>query len=76
MERLFRSFKTEWLPSTGYMTAREAQRDISHYLMHQYNWIRPHQFNQGLAPAVKEEKKAPVEAPKNEAAPNGESKKN
>jgi len=31
MERLFRSFKTEWLPSTGYMTAQEAQRDISHY---------------------------------------------
>ena len=56
MERLFRSFKTEWLPSTGYMTAQEAQRDISHYLMHRYNWIRPHQFNQGLAPAVTEEK--------------------
>ena len=56
MERLFRSFKTEWLPSTGYMTAREAQRDISHYLMHRYNWIRPHHFNQGLAPAVAEEK--------------------
>ena len=53
MERLFRSFKTEWLPSTGYMTA---QRDISHYLMHRYNWIRPHQFNHGLAPAVAEEK--------------------
>jgi len=38
------------------MTAQEAQRDISHYLMHWYNWIRPHQFNQGLAPAVAEEK--------------------
>ncbi|WP_423710046.1 hypothetical protein [Undibacterium sp. WLX3042] len=25
-------------------------------LMHRYNWIRPHQFNQGLAPAVTEEK--------------------
>ncbi len=37
MERLFRSFKTEWLPSTGYMTAQEAQRDISHYLMQRYN---------------------------------------
>ena len=34
MERLFRSFNTEWLPSIGYMTAQEAQRDISHYLMH------------------------------------------
>jgi transposase InsO family protein len=56
MERLFRSFKTEWLPSVGYMSAQEAHRDISHYLMHRYNWIRPHQFNDGLAPAVAEEK--------------------
>ncbi|ETU81440.1 hypothetical protein Q054_02248 [Pseudomonas aeruginosa Z61] len=45
MERLFRSLKSEWVPSTGYLTAQEAQRDISHYLMHRYNWIRPHQFN-------------------------------
>ncbi|WP_230948196.1 integrase core domain-containing protein, partial [Burkholderia cepacia] len=56
MERLFRGFKTEWLPSVGYMSAQEAHRDISHYLMHRYNWIRPHQFNDGLAPAVAEEK--------------------
>ena len=56
MERLFRSVKTEWVPSAGYVTAQEAQRDISHYLMHRYNWIRPHQFNQGLPPAVAEEK--------------------
>ncbi|MFX0313933.1 hypothetical protein ACL8ED_30235, partial [Pseudomonas aeruginosa] len=41
---------------TGYLTAQEAQRDISHYLMHRYNWIRPHQFNDGLPPAVAEEK--------------------
>ncbi|WP_319089740.1 IS3 family transposase [Pseudomonas aeruginosa] len=49
MERLFRSLKSEWVPSTGYLTAQEAQRDISHYLMHRYNWIRPHQFNDGVA---------------------------
>ncbi|CDI95334.1 ISPsy24 transposase OrfB [Pseudomonas aeruginosa PA38182] len=48
MERLFRSLKLEWVPSTGYLTAQEAQRDISHYLMHRYNWIRPHQFNDGF----------------------------
>ncbi|AEA65110.1 ISPsy24, transposase orfB [Burkholderia gladioli BSR3] len=47
MER--RSFRTEWLPSVGYMSAQEAHRDISHYLMHRYNWIRPHQFNYGQA---------------------------
>ncbi|KHK49407.1 hypothetical protein PI87_25650 [Ralstonia sp. A12] len=56
MERLFRSLKTEWLRSVGYMTAHEAHGDISHYLMPRYNWIRPHQFNDGLAPPVAEEK--------------------
>lgn len=60
MERLFRSLKSEWVPSTGYRTAQEAQRDISHYLMHRYNWIRPHQFNDGLPPAVAEEKLNPL----------------
>ncbi|MGZ2857915.1 IS3 family transposase, partial [Pseudomonas aeruginosa] len=38
----------------------EAHRDISHYLMHRYNWIRPHQFNDGLPPAVAEEKLNPL----------------
>ncbi|HCW0287917.1 TPA: IS3 family transposase [Pseudomonas aeruginosa] len=60
MERLFRSLKSEWVPSTGYLTAQEAQRGISHYLMHRYNWIRPHQFNDGLPPAVAEEKLNPL----------------
>ncbi len=60
MERLFRSVKTEWLPSAGYLSAREACRDISHDLMHRYNWTRPHQFNHGLALAVAEEKLNPV----------------
>ena len=56
MERVFRSLKTEWIPTTGYMTGQQAQRDISHYLMHHYNWIRPHQFNGGVSPAKTEEK--------------------
>ncbi|MBI7467861.1 IS3 family transposase, partial [Pseudomonas aeruginosa] len=43
-----------------YLTAQEAQRDISRYLMHRYNWIRPHQFNDGLPPAVAEEKLNPL----------------
>lgn len=38
------------------MTRREAMQDVSYYLMERYNWIRPHQFNNGLAPAVAEEK--------------------
>jgi putative transposase len=60
MERVFRSLKTEWIPSTGYTTAVEAGRDISYYLMQRYNQIRPHQFNGGLAPAIAEEKLNPV----------------
>ncbi|MCI3945411.1 hypothetical protein BW686_04930 [Pseudomonas syringae] len=42
LERVFRSLKAEWIPSVGYMTAQEARRDISYYLMPLYNWIRPH----------------------------------
>ena len=56
LERLFRSLKTEWIPRLGYTSAQQAHRDISHNLMHWYNWQRPHQFNNGLAPAVAEEK--------------------
>ncbi|WP_433912142.1 IS3 family transposase [Pseudomonas vranovensis] len=56
MERLFRSLKTEWVPTVGYMSASLAQQDIGRYLMQRYNWQRPHQFNSGLAPAVAEEK--------------------
>ena len=54
MERLFRSLKTEWLPTTGYMNLREAKRDISYYLMDYYNWRRPHQHNDGIPPAEAE----------------------
>ena len=60
MERLFRSLKSEWIPGTGYMTLAEAHRDISHYLMHRYNWVRPHQFNEGMPPALAEKKLNPV----------------
>ena len=56
MERVFRSLKTEWTPTTGYMNGQQTQRDICQYLMHHYNWIRPHQFNNGLAAAQAEEK--------------------
>jgi len=49
------SSKTQWIPAVGDMTAQEAHRDISHYLMHRCNWIRP-PFNDGLAPAQSEKK--------------------
>ncbi|MFQ1712964.1 IS3 family transposase [Aeromonas veronii] len=54
MERLFRSLKSEWLPAMGYMSLREAKRDISYYLMDYYNWRRPHQHNDGMTPAKAE----------------------
>lgn len=54
MERLFRSLKTEWIPSTGYMSAREARRDVGLFLMDYYNWQRPHQHNDGVPPAKAE----------------------
>ncbi|MBY4679139.1 IS3 family transposase [Marinobacterium arenosum] len=50
MERLFRSLKSEWIPSTGYATFSEAVRDISRYLMDYYNRRRPHQHNGGVSP--------------------------
>ncbi|MCG7540028.1 IS3 family transposase [Pseudoalteromonas sp. CO348] len=56
MERLFRSLKTEWLPSTGYSSFKEAEQGVSFYLMNYYNWRRPHSHNDMQAPAVAEEK--------------------
>lgn len=54
MERLFRSLKSEWVPTTGYASIAEATRDISHYLMTYYNWERPHSYNDGIPPAKAE----------------------
>ncbi|WP_155951563.1 MULTISPECIES: IS3 family transposase [unclassified Pseudomonas] len=56
MERLFRSLKTEWVPTMGYMTTALAEQDIGRYLMQRYNWTRPHQHNGFVPPAVAEEK--------------------
>jgi len=49
MDRLFCSEKTECIPTLGYKTAQEARRDLRLFLMHLYNWIRSHQFNDWLA---------------------------
>jgi len=56
MERLFRSLKSEWIPTMGYRSMAEAKKDIGLYLMDYYNWQRPHTAKGGLAPAVAEEK--------------------
>jgi putative transposase len=60
MERLFRSLKTEWIPTVGYMSSALAKQDIGGFLMERYNWWRPHQFNEGPARAVAEEKRNSV----------------
>ena len=33
MERVFRSLKTEWIPTTGYMTGQQAQRGAAERLV-------------------------------------------
>jgi putative transposase len=55
MERLFRSLKTEWIPEAGYMTTHLARRDLGNYLTGYYNEQRPHDWNDGLPPVVREE---------------------
>ena len=56
MERLFRSLKSEWIPTLGYRNLPEAQKDVGDYLMGYYNQQRPHTFNGGISPVVAEEK--------------------
>lgn len=56
-ERLFRSLKTEWVPTTGYRDLLEAKTDIGRYLLGYYNHRRPHSFNAGLPPAIAEQPK-------------------
>ena len=56
MERLFRSLKTEWVPTIGYRNLLEAKQDIAEYLMGYYNQQRPHVFNGGISPMAAEEK--------------------
>ena len=56
MERLFRSLKSEWIPSLGYPSKIQAEKDIGFYLKDYYNWVRPHSYNGGLTPGAAEEK--------------------
>jgi len=56
MERVFRSFKSEWMPKQGYRDLHEATRDIGRYLMSYYNRQRPHSYNAGLPPELAEKR--------------------
>ena len=42
MERVFRSLKSEWIPSLGYRSILDARKDLGDYLMNYYNRQRPH----------------------------------
>ena len=53
-ERLFRSYKSEWLPKSGYRSYQEAVKDAYQYFLGYYNHQRPHSYNAGLPPAVAE----------------------
>jgi len=53
MERVFRSFKTEWMPKYGYDTYEHAQTDV-HCFIKYYNYSRGHSYNKYLAPAEAE----------------------
>ncbi len=53
MERFFRSYKTEWMPETYYLSYREAEQDIAAYMRY-YNHQRGHSYNDYLSPATAE----------------------
>jgi putative transposase len=53
-ERLFRSYKNEWMPIGGYWHKNQAYKDIGYYLMSYYNERRPHQHNDGRPPVMAE----------------------
>jgi len=53
MERFFRSYKTEWMPSDRYTSYRDAEQDIAAYIKY-YNFQRGHSYNNYLSPAAAE----------------------
>jgi len=57
MERVFRSYKTEWMPKYGYDSFDQAQTDVLKYIKY-YNFERGHSYNHYLAPMQAEAKAA------------------
>ena len=53
MERVFRSFKTEWMPKLGYENQLTAEQDILSYINY-YNTKRAHSYNDYLTPVAAE----------------------
>ena len=54
MERFFRSFKSEWMPSIGYQSFVEAKFAVNNYITGYYSRVRPHRHNGGLSPSEAE----------------------
>lgn len=54
MERFFRSLKSEWVPTFGYRSFKEAELSITDYLLGYYSKTRPHCHNKGLSPVMAE----------------------
>jgi putative transposase len=54
-ERFFRSFKTEWMPKSGYFTYAAGVSAITQYIASYYNRYRPHRHNHGLSPLAAEQ---------------------
>ena len=57
MERVFRSYKTEWMPKYGYDSFDQAQIDVLQYIKY-YNFERGHSYNHYPAPMQAEAKAA------------------
>lgn len=53
MKWVFRSLKSEWIPSLRYCSIPDARKDIGGYLMDYYNRLRPHTFNNGMPPIIR-----------------------
>ena len=53
MERWFRSYKTEWMPSEAYNNFNQAAIDIAAYIKY-YNYERVHSYNGYRSPVIAE----------------------
>lgn len=54
-ERFFRSFKTGWMPRSGYFSFSAGVSSITQYIANYYNRYRPHQYNGGTSPLIAEQ---------------------
>ena len=57
MERVFRSFKSEWMPTRHYINHQQAEYDIMQYIKY-YNQKRCHSYNEYLTPEQAERRVA------------------